>query len=293
MRLQASQRDVEPSSNYTRVCIRVVPKAAATTNVPILSRRQAAPPPASTFSEYLSIKSAETQTAYWKRLHDQLSRTDEDYNCGAGPAVECGYSGGAYGGGAYSGAYGAGSNGAGAGAGSASADDPWRRAKREQLAAAAAPPPPVPVPMEDMLLRLAPEIKIVPVSIRAAVSDVGNDADADGDAIAKGDDTSSVETIGLPHTAGSGAGVGANADGSSAADADAGSAADNLAAFFKFKRPDVGHGNICPIYGVLEAEDCYFVVQPYRRFTLQHTLMYDASQVSDSHAKPLFIVYVR
>jgi hypothetical protein len=34
-----------------------------------------------------------------------------------------------------------------------------------------------------------------------------------------------------------------------------------------------GHTNVCPLFGVLESETEYFIVQPFRRFHLQHVLM--------------------
>ena len=135
--------------------------------------------------------------------------------------------------------------------------------------------------------RLAPEIRIVPVSTHSTPAtcvpaDDGNASEThDGaagtsDAAAAAEDnplsqlpsstraTATVNTIGLPSPADKTRAGGGNSDASNSisgdSDGDGGgsdSAEDNRAAFFKFSRPDTGHGNICPIYGVLEVRCCH------------------------------------
>jgi serine/threonine protein kinase len=130
-----------------------------------------------------------------------------------------------------------------------------------------------PIPLPEMLSRLSPEVRLVPIS--------------------PDDPTESVDlTLRPPHTpAPASSADSEQPDAKAAPRLEEGEEDEEVDIPFRFGGHSNGHGNICPIYGVLESADAYFVVQPFRRFTLQHVLMYDPGVIGDSHAKPLFIVY--
>lgn len=54
---------------------------------------------------------------------------------------------------------------------------------------------------------------------------------------------------------------------------------------------DHGHRNVCRPLAVLEAENFFFVLFPFRRHSLHHILTYAPDILKRSHAKPMFIVY--